>query len=335
MYPWLNEQAQQLTGLIVQRQLGHALLLKGIDGLGKRELGLQLAQILLCQHTNDEEQGAPQQAVASIPCGHCHACQLVMAGNHSDLHVIRTEQRSISVEAIRQLTQVLSESARLGHGKVAVIEQAEKMTEAAGNALLKTLEEPAGQSTLLLISSHPDRLLPTIRSRCQQWLLPVPDAALVLGWLAGQGLTTTDEQASLSALNVNQGSPLNTRDYLTAGTDQRRQQLLQQFVQLRQQPQLLTNVQAGLLEQPVHILWLQLLLQDALQLALGLSSTSLRLVDSESLCRTVSELGAPKLTQALDELAQLRRTLQSGTGRPVNPGLQLTQWLNDWLINTR
>ncbi|WP_417614380.1 DNA polymerase III subunit delta' [Oceanisphaera sp.] len=333
MYPWLNEQTRQLTGLIAQRQLGHALLLKGIEGLGKRELGLQLAQALLCQHTSDGENKVPPQAEVAVPCGHCHACQLVVAGNHSDLHIIRTDQRSISVDTIRQLTQVLSESARLGHGKVAVIEQAEKMTEAAANALLKTLEEPAGQSNLLLISSQPDRLLPTIRSRCQQWLLPVPDAALVLDWLAGQGLGTAGAQANLSALNVNQGSPLNTRDYLAAGTDQRRQQLLQQFAQLRQQPQLLTRVQAGLLEQPVHLLWLQLLLQDALQLALGLSSASLRLVDSEPLCRGVSELGAPRLTLALDGLAQLRRTLQSGTGRPVNPGLQLTQWLNDWLIH--
>lgn len=333
MYPWLKEQAQQLARLIAQQQLGHALLLKGIDGLGKRELGQYLAQTLLCQHTIGEAQVASLQVASTVPCGHCHACQLVLAGNHSDLHIIRTEQRSISVDSIRQLTQVLSESARLGHGKVAVIEQAEKMTEAAANALLKTLEEPAGQSSLLLISSQPERLLPTIRSRCQQWLLPVPDSSLVLGWLAEQGLAASGEQASLSALNVNQGSPLNTRDYLTAGTDQRRQLLLQQFAQLRQEPQLLTGVQAGLLEQPVHLLWLQLLLQDALQLALGLSPARLRLVDSESLCRGVSDLGTAKLTQALGELVQLRRTLQTSTGRPVNTGLQLTQWLNDWLIH--
>ncbi|MFD1009659.1 DNA polymerase III subunit delta' [Oceanisphaera ostreae] len=329
MYPWLNEPAQQLTRLIVQQQLGHALLLKGIDGLGKRELGQQLAQALLCQHTSSEEQGTTQDTAAIIPCGHCHACQLVQAGNHSDLHIIRTDQRSISVDTIRQLTQVLSDSARLGHGKVAVIEQAEKMTEAAANALLKTLEEPAGQSHLLLISSQPERLLPTIRSRCQQWLLPVPDATLVLNWLAEQGVTTSGSAASLTALNVNQGSPLNTRDYLTAGTDQRRLQLLQQCAELRLQPQLLTTVQAGLLEQPVHLLWLQLLLQDALQLALGLSTTGLRLADSEPLCRNVSQWGVPKLTQALDELVQLRRTLQSSAGRPVNPGLQLTQWLTN------
>ncbi len=324
MYPWLKTHWQQLLTLVRQDQLGHALLLKGVEGVGKRELAAALAQALLCQHTSvtDNKQGAP--------CGHCHSCQLIKAGNHSDLHVITGSQRSIGVDAIRQLIQVLNESARLGHGKVAVIEQAEKMTEAAANALLKTLEEPAGEATLLLTSAHPERLLPTIRSRCQQWLLPVPEPSLVLPWLAGQGL-----EPSLAALNVNQGSPLNTRDYLTAGTDQRRRDLLQQFVELARQPRTLTEVQSGLLEQPVHLLWLQLLLQDALQLALGLSPAGLRLSDSEALCRTLSQLGPARLSQAQSRLLQLRQTLQSGTGRPVNAGLQLGQWLNDWLSNTR
>nr|WP_239552556.1 DNA polymerase III subunit delta' [Oceanisphaera litoralis] len=325
-----------MTALIGDKQLGHALLLKGVEGIGKRELAAVLARALLCQHTNltdhvtnhvtdnatDNEKGAP--------CGHCHSCQLIKAGHHSDLHLIDGQQRSIGVDAIRQLTQVLSESARLGHGKVAVIEQADKMTDAAANALLKTLEEPAGEATLLLTSAHPERLPPTIRSRCQQWLLPVPESGLVLRWLAEQGL-----EPSLAALNVNQGSPLVTRDYLAAGTDQRRRELLQQFGQLAQQPQTLASVQSGLLEQPVHLLWLQLLLQDALQLALGLSPTGLRLADSETLCRALSRRGPERLGQALAALLQLRRTLQPGAGRPVNAALQLGQWLNDWLINIK
>ncbi|MFP2769450.1 DNA polymerase III subunit delta' [Oceanisphaera sp. KMM 10153] len=323
MYPWLSGQEQQLTALIRQQQLGHALLLKGVEGIGKRALAAALAQALLCQHTNvaDNKQG--------VACIHCHSCQLIKAGNHPDLHVIGgQQQRSIGVDAIRQLTQVLSESARLGHGKVAIIEQADKMTEAAANALLKTLEEPAGEATLLLTSAHPERLLPTIRSRCQQWLLPVPESDVVLRWLSGLGL-----ESNLAALNVNQGSPLGTRDYLAAGTDKRRRELLQQFGQLAQLPQTLTSVQSGLLEQPVHLLWLQLLLQDALQLALGLSSTGLRLADSEDLCRALSQRGPEKLRQALTSLLQLRQILQPGAGRPVNAGLQLGQWLNDWLIN--
>ncbi|GHA29263.1 DNA polymerase III subunit delta' [Oceanisphaera arctica] len=324
MYPWLSGQEQQLTALIRRRQLGHALLLKGVAGTGKRELATELARVLLCQHTTVASNEQP------APCGHCHSCQLIKAGNHSDLHVVTGQQRSIGVDAIRQLTQVLSESARLGHGKVAVIEQADKMTEAAANALLKTLEEPAGEATLLLTSAHPERLLPTIRSRCQQWLLPVPESDVVLRWLSDQGL-----EPNLAALNVNQGSPLGTRDYLAAGTDKRRQELLQQFALLAKQPQTLTSVQSGLLEQPVHLLWLQLLLQDALQLALGLSSTGLRLVDSEALCRTLSQLGPERLNQALTGLLQLRQTLQPGAGRPVNAGLQLGQWLNDWMINIR
>ncbi|MBO1518802.1 DNA polymerase III subunit delta' [Oceanisphaera pacifica] len=322
MYPWLTQPLAQLTRLIVDQQLGHALLLKGIDGLGKRELAQHLAKALLCQHT-----GVDINATASVPCGHCHSCQLVAAGSHSDLHLISTDQRSISVDTIRQLTQILSESAQLGQGKVAVIEQAEKMTEAAANALLKTLEEPAGQSSIVLVSSQPERLLPTIHSRCQPWLIPVPDSAQVLHWLAEQGVATDNAATNITALNVNQGSPLNTRHYLAEGVDQRRRELLQQCAQLRREPQLLNTVQTGLLAQPVHIVWLQLLLQDALQLSLGLSTAQLRLADSEAVCRDMSELGTAKLTHMLDELMQWRRRLQPTVGRPVNAGLQLTQWL--------
>ncbi|MGO1247438.1 MAG: DNA polymerase III subunit delta' [Oceanisphaera sp.] len=327
MYPWLTQTVAQLTHLIAEQQLGHALLLKGIDGLGKRELGYHIANALLCQHTKDRANDKVTDK--SVPCGHCHSCQLVTAGSHPDLHLIRTDQRSISVDTIRQLTQVLSDSAQLGHGKVAVIEQAEKMTEAAANALLKTLEEPAGQSSILLISSQPERLLPTIHSRCQPWLIPVPDPNLVLNWLTEQGVATASAATNITALNVNQGSPLNTRDYLSEGIDKRRRELLQQCAQLRREPQLLNAVHSGLLAHSVHIVWLQLLLQDALQLSLGLSTAHLRLVDSEAVCRDMSQLGAAKLTRILDELMQWRRCLQPTVGRPVNAGLQLTQWLTN------
>lgn len=312
MYPWLVSHREQLRALVRHGQLGHALLLKGMAGLGKRELATDLAHTLLCQHTN------------VAPCKSCHSCQLNAAASHPDHHVITGEERSIGIDAIRQLSQVLNESARLGHGKVAVIMQAEKMTEAAANALLKTLEEPAGEATLILTSAHPEQLPPTVRSRCQQWLLPVPDSDSVLAWLSAQG-----QEASLTALNVNQGSPLNTHDYLAAGADQQRRQLLRQFAELAYHRHSLPALQQGLLTQPRHLQWLQLLLQDALQLALGVN-TSLRLVDSEPLCRQLSRLGSAKLNQALTELVQLRRTLQPTAGRPVNAALQLGQWLNRW-----
>lgn len=334
MYPWLTSASQQLTVLIAKQQLGHALLLKGVSGLGKGELAQYLANALLCQHTyvgshNNHQDEQPVADVAfAIPCGHCHACKLVAANTHSDLHVLNGKTGRIGVDAIRQLTQVLGESARLGGGKVAIIEQADNMTEAAANALLKTLEEPPGQSTLILTTAHAERLLATTRSRCQQWLLPVPEASVVLSWLADQGLDTT-----VAALNLNQGSPLATRDYVSAGIDQRRHQLLKQFTQLSQQPTTLATVQAGLLENKVHLLWLQLLLQDALQLSLGLTQAPLQLADNRALSQQLSQRGSALLQQALTRLLELQRTLQPSSGRPVNSALQLGHWLNQWLAH--
>ncbi|NLJ92610.1 MAG: DNA polymerase III subunit delta' [Aeromonadales bacterium] len=323
MYPWLESASHQLTALIAEQQLGHALLLKGVSGLGKGELAHYLAKALLCQHEK-----VVSNTSNGVPCGHCHACQLVAVNTHSDLHFLSGKSSRIGVDAIRHLTQVLGESARLGGGKVAVLEQADNMTEAAANALLKTLEEPPGQSTLILTTAHAERLLATIRSRCQQWLLPVPEPSLALSWLADQGVDTT-----VTALNLNQGSPLATRDYVMAGTDKRRHQLLKQFTQLLQQPTTLASVQEGLLENKVHLLWLQLLLQDALQLSLGLTQAPLQLADNRALSQQLSQRGSALLQQALTRLFELQRTLQPSSGRPVNSALQLGDWLNQWLAH--
>ena len=99
---------------------------------------------------------APLPATGSRrkPCGHCHSCQLLDKGNHPDLGTIARDSKTIGVEAIREICTRLQGSAQLGRGKVVIIPDAERMTESAANALLKTLEEPAGDSLLLLIASR-------------------------------------------------------------------------------------------------------------------------------------------------------------------------------------
>lgn len=340
MYPWLEASLNQLLPLIARQQLGHALLIKGAVGVGKLRLAQQLGQALLCQQaslpaTASVCQHTNADPITTLPCGHCQACRLVVAGNHSDLYLITSDTRSIGVDLIRQLSHSLSESPRLGRAKVAIINDAEKMTEAAANALLKTLEEPAGQATLMLVTAYPERLLPTIRSRCQQWLVPLPDPALASAWLAEQDLPAASLPTLQGALNVNQGSPLATLAYLQAGRDQGRHDLLTQFSHLTAQPHTLMTVHTALLGEKIHLVWLQLLLQDALQLALGLSSVSLRLTDNQDLSRQVSHAGAAHLERALTGLLQLQQEGQSSVGRPLNAGLQLSLWLNAWLANVR
>lgn len=133
----------------------HAVLLTGPAGTGKRTAAKRLAQALLCTG-ND------------IPCGECPECKQFLTGNHPDVHYIVTEERHISVDAVRELRDELALRPFEGGRHVVIIEQAEKMTPQAQNALLKTLEEPVGEVVFLLITDQPGAMLTTIISRCQR-----------------------------------------------------------------------------------------------------------------------------------------------------------------------
>ncbi|MGL5504104.1 MAG: DNA polymerase III subunit delta', partial [Aeromonas veronii] len=176
MYPWLIPDWHALSQTAQSGRLGHAWLLLGDPGLGKEQLAERLARLHLCQQPDRGE-----------PCGHCHSCQLFDKGNHPDLGTITRDSKTIGVEAIREICTRLQGSAQLGRGKVVIIPDAERMTESAANALLKTLEEPAGDSLLLLIAFQVSRLLPTILSRCHKHVCQLPAEGETVRWLAEQG----------------------------------------------------------------------------------------------------------------------------------------------------
>ena len=133
----------------------HAVLLTGPRGTGKRTSARLAAQALLCTGANP-------------PCGACPECKQFLAGSHPDVHTISTDARSISVEEIRALRDELAMRPFEGGRHVAIIQQADKMTAQAQNALLKTLEEPIGDVVFFIITDQPGAMLPTIVSRCQR-----------------------------------------------------------------------------------------------------------------------------------------------------------------------
>jgi DNA polymerase-3 subunit delta' len=135
-------------------RLAHAYLFEGPEGVGKRLIALALARSLFCATRNG--------------CGECPACRKVDHQNHPDLHIVEADGNTIKIEQIRALQKELSFRPLEGERKICVIEAAEKMNTSSGNALLKTLEEPAGHALLILLTSRPDAVLPTIRSRCQR-----------------------------------------------------------------------------------------------------------------------------------------------------------------------
>ena len=146
---------EHLQNAIRLEKVSHAYLLSGEDGSGKKLLAHTFASALLCEERRTE------------PCGICKACIQAQTGNHPDIIFVKHEKATIGVEDIRtQVNQDIGIKPYSGRYKVYIIEDAEKMTDAAQNALLKTIEEPPAYAVILLLATKPEALLATILSRC-------------------------------------------------------------------------------------------------------------------------------------------------------------------------
>ena len=146
----------------------HAWLFTGPPGSGRSNAAIAFAAALQC------ERGG---------CGQCHACRTVLAGSHSDVSVTRTETAVIKVDGIRELV-VRSALAPAQHRwQIMIVEDADRLNESSGNALLKAIEEPARRTLWLLCAPTVEDVLPTIRSRCRNVVLTTPSAAEVADFL--------------------------------------------------------------------------------------------------------------------------------------------------------
>lgn len=175
-WPWHAQPWSLLQDAIQRGRLTHALLLAGPAGLGKVDFARRLAAARLCREPNPDGDA----------CGSCPACHQVRAGSHPDLHWIEPEApgKAIRVDAIRRMRDRSTLAAQGGRTRVFVIAPADALNPAAGNALLKTLEEPVGDALFLLVSDRPDRIAATLRSRCQRIRFKPPttvDLAVILG----------------------------------------------------------------------------------------------------------------------------------------------------------
>lgn len=164
--------------------LPHALVVEGPRGAGKTTVAKWLTAALLC----------PSELDPDGPCGVCRTCSLVASDQHADVHVLDLAQDDedkeankhlkksfyvISVDQVRHAQEVLSRHAVEGRARVLRIDDADCMEEPAQNALLKTLEEPGQATFLLLETSSPEKLLPTVRSRVQRLRVRPLDPATI------------------------------------------------------------------------------------------------------------------------------------------------------------
>ena len=208
MAPWLQGQLSEL----LQRR-GHAWLLQGPSGLGQYSLGLELARSWLCEQPST--QGA---------CYQCKSCHAIDVRTHADLAVLMPEtlalaldwpldektqkelddkkrkpSKEIRVEAARDMVAFTQQTRSGGNTKVVLVYPAERMNHVTANTILKTLEEPPGETRFVLASEAAHQLLPTIRSRCQMHNMRWPSSDQSLAWLAEQGLAPSEAPTLLRA----------------------------------------------------------------------------------------------------------------------------------------
>lgn len=158
---WLVAHQIKLSQQIKANRFPHALLIKGIKGSGKKALSQWLIDVLLCQKKKIDDNSNIYSA-----CGTCKSCLLMKSHTFPDHVLVAPEKNSLGVDAVRKATKFFEKTAQIGRVKAVQIHDAQLMTLAAANALLKTLEEPSDQSYIVLESSDADVMLPTIISRC-------------------------------------------------------------------------------------------------------------------------------------------------------------------------
>ncbi len=187
LLPWQAEPAREALRR-GREAWPHAVLVTGPTGIGKHILAQNLARALLCE--------AP--VADGMACGRCASCGYVAAGQHPDLRLVEPVDvddegaikvlDQIPIKHVRAITRWANVTSHRGGAKVAIVTPADLLNPAAANALLKTLEEPPAGTHLMLLTSRPGRLLPTVRSRCLRFAAPEPAADVAAQWLQAQGV---------------------------------------------------------------------------------------------------------------------------------------------------
>lgn len=203
--PWLRGAVDQFHQRMVNQRLPHAILLQGRAGDGAEILAQSLAKTALC--ANPE---------LGFPCNQCKSCLLHSAETHPDYLklVPGGASATVRIDDIRLLVERFATTAQISTRKCAVVLHAETMNTAAANALLKTLEEPPGDSLLILVTEGTKPLLPTVRSRCQPISMQSPNKKQITQWLEQRQLTGGASEGLMEALDY---QPLKIAQWVEEG----------------------------------------------------------------------------------------------------------------------
>ena len=303
-YPWLEAVDAEFSERLRNDRLPHALLLSGPRETGKVALAGGFIASLMCQENQHPA------------CGSCRSCQLLKSGAHPDGHNITFEEhpktgelrKELVIDQVRRLISALNLTNTFSKRKAAMIHPVEAMNTHAVNALLKTLEEPPGETVLMLVSHDPARLPATIRSRCQNLQVRSPGSAEALDWVCNASEAGRAEAEV--ALQVAAGSPLKAQRMLRDGSAD----------QYRQVASALQDLRSG-------------------ELSPGAVMATLADVEPELLWSWISLLVAGELKQLINYSAPSRAMslLQSEADKnrklvptPVRKDFLLQDWLIQW-----
>jgi len=344
LHPWNQELWRAVAA--DRERLSHALLLSGPEGLGKRAFVEHLAALLLCE--------APQ---GDQPCDGCPSCVHLASGAHADLHVLQPEAYTVSlqdrlsgyalryqpegsdkrkkpkavigVDQVRSLISSLQTHAHSARCKVAIITPADLMNTNSANALLKLLEEPPGDSYLLLVSHRMDRLPATTRSRCGVVDFRVPAREAVLPWLQER----RPDAALL--LDLAGGAPLKALELGQGGFIERRRSMIADIVGLaggRADPVACAGrwKEAGV---DRALEWLQGWVMDTIRLRMAGANTRLGNPDvRRQLQDSGGTINLHALFNFLERLSEGRRLIEGGG---VDENLLLEEMLIRWSASGR
>ena len=305
IYPWLEAVDDEFSERFRSDRLPHALLLSGPRETGKVALAESFIASLLCQENQHPA------------CGSCRSCQLLKSGAHPDGHTITFEEhpkkpgelrKELVIDQVRKLISALNLTNTFSKRKAALIHPVEAMNTYAVNALLKTLEEPPGETVMILVSHDPARLPATIRSRCQNLQVRPPGSAEALDWVCNASEAGRPEAGA--ALQAAAGSPLKALRMLRDGSADQYRMVASALNDLGPGGMSPGGAMAALVEVDPELLW-----------------SWISLLAAGELKRVIENHGPSRTLSLLQSEADKNRKL---VPTPVRKDFLLQDWLIQW-----